>query len=45
MFDEIVWKDLSTYVKIGVPNMTIILLDWTCFEVSSLMAGVLGVNE
>ena len=23
----------------------IILLDWTCFEISSLMAGILGVNE
>lgn len=25
--------------------MTIILLDWTCFEITSLMAGILGVNE
>ena len=25
--------------------MTIILLDWTCFEITSLMAGLLGVDE
>lgn len=45
IFDPRVRQDLATYLKIGLPNMTIILLDWTCFEITSLMAGILGVNE
>ena len=36
---------MATYLKIGIPNMTIIVLDWTCFEISSLLAGILGVKE
>ena len=40
-----VWTDFGTYLRIGLPNLMIILLDWTCFEISSLFAGLLGVNE
>ena len=25
--------------------MVVLILDWTCFEISSIMAGLIGVNE
>lgn len=43
--EEVVFQDMATYLRIGIPNMTIIVLDWTCFEISSLLAGILGVKE
>ena len=44
-FDERVFKNLDVYLSIGMPCMMILILDWSCFEVSSLMAGFIGVNE
>ena len=44
-FDEQVRENVGSYLMIGLPNMTIILLDWMCFQASSLMAGVIGVKE
>ena len=29
----------------GMPNMTIMFLDWSCWEVMTLMSGSLGVTE
>lgn len=45
LFDPQVRENIGSYLMIGVPNMTIILLDWMCFQASSLMAGVIGVKE
>ena len=44
-FDPQVRENIGSYLMIGLPNMTIILLDWMCFQASSLMAGVIGVKE
>lgn len=38
-------ENLAIYLKIALPNVIILMLDWTCFEASSLMAGMLGVKE
>lgn len=35
----------SMYLQISLPNVVVLMLDWTCFEASSLMAGYLGVAE
>ena len=45
IFDLRVYKNLKTYLSIGIPCVMILVLDWSCFEVSSLMAGYIGVNE
>ena len=39
IFDKRVIENMGIYLKIGLPNVAILMLDWTCFEVSSLMAG------
>ena len=44
-FDKKVPENLGTYMSIALPNMTIILLDWTCFQCSALMVGLIGINE
>lgn len=45
IFDSRVMENIMIYLKIGLPNVTILMLDWTAFEASSLMAGYLGVKE
>ena len=45
IFDLRVFENIPVYMKIGIPNMTILMLDWTCFEVTSVMAGYIGVKE
>jgi len=45
IFDYRVYENMGIYLKIGLPNVVILMLDWTCFEASSLMAGYLGVEE
>ena len=44
-FDKRVFKNIDIYLSIGMPCMMILILDWSCFEVSSLMTGYIGVNE
>lgn len=43
--DEKVRQNIGTYLLTGFPNMMIILLDWSCFECSGLIAGLIGVKE
>ena len=38
-------ENTETYLKLSLPNVAILMLDWTCFEASSLMAGYLGIAE
>lgn len=45
IFDKRVFENTSIYLKIGLPNMIIIMLDWTCFEITAIMSGYLGVEE
>ena len=33
------------YLKIGVPIMIAFFLEWTCFEILTLISGQLGVTE
>ena len=44
-FDKQIYKFklIKTYLSLGVPNITIIFLDWICFQTSSLIAGTMGV--
>ena len=44
LLDSRVLENTSTYLKIGLPNMTIIMLDWTCFEITAVLSGYLGVG-
>lgn len=44
IFDKRVFENISIYLKIGMPNVTIIMLDWTCFEITAVMSGFLGVE-
>jgi hypothetical protein len=44
IFDKRVFKNFDVYLSISIPCMMILILDWSCFEVSSLMAGFMGVN-
>ena len=44
-FDKKVFENLSTYMMISLPNIVIILLDWSCFQCSALMVGLIGVQE
>lgn len=45
IFDSRVMENTMIYLSIGMPNVTILMLDWTAFEASSIMAGYLGVEE
>ena len=45
IFDKRVYDNIWIYLKIGLPNVTIIMLDWTCFEITAIMSGFLGVEE
>ena len=36
---------MKEYLAIGMPNIAIIVLDWACFEITTLMAGYVGVKE
>jgi Na+-driven multidrug efflux pump len=45
IFNKKVYSNIKEYLTIGIPNMIVLILDWTCFEISSIMAGLLGVNE
>jgi Na+-driven multidrug efflux pump len=45
MMDLSVRQNIGTYIKTGLPNALIILIDWSCFECSSMIAGLIGVHE
>ena len=45
MYDKRVFKNWDIYLSISLPCMMILILDWSCFEASSLMAGYMGVNQ
>ena len=45
IFEKRVYENISIYLKIGMPNVTIIMLDWTCFEITAVMSGYMGVNQ
>lgn len=43
-FDSRIYENMGIYLQIGLPNVAIIMLDWTCFEVTAVMSGFLGVK-
>lgn len=45
IFDSKVYENMDIYLRIGLPNVTIIMLDWTCFEITAVMSGFLGVEQ
>lgn len=44
-FDKQVGKQKLQYLKIGIPNMLLMFLDWSCDAVTTLVSGHLGVLE
>jgi Na+-driven multidrug efflux pump len=44
-FDPQVRQNLKEQFSIGIPNLLIVLFDWACFEITTLMAGHIGVNQ
>ena len=43
-WDPQVFRQLGVYTSIALPNFIIIFLDWSCFEVMTLISGYIGVN-
>ena len=44
-FDESCYKNLTTFMKIGVPGMLMLCFEWWAFELLSIFSGLLGVTE
>jgi multidrug resistance protein, MATE family len=40
-----VFRQIREYISIGTPNIAVVVLDWACFEITTLMAGYVGVKE
>jgi len=38
-------KDVSQYLKYGIPSAFVLCLEWWCFEIVNIFAGWMGVNE
>jgi Na+-driven multidrug efflux pump len=43
--DPQVWKSLRAYFSLGVPSMLNMVLEFSCFEITTLLAGYLSVIE
>lgn len=44
-FDRSVFRNTCEYLKIGAPSSVIMLFDWGCYQILSVMAGYIGVKE
>lgn len=43
--DKKTFRMLSQYLALGVPSVLMMMLEWWAYEVMTLMAGYIGVNE
>jgi MATE family multidrug resistance protein len=44
-YDLTVFRDVSTYLRIGVPNMLMLCCEWWIFEILTIFSGLLGVTQ
>ena len=44
-FDRSVFRNTSEYLRIGVPGSIIMLFDWGCYQILSVLSGYIGVKE
>ena len=44
-YDKTCYRDLWTFLKIGVPGMLMLCFEWWAFELLAIFTGLLGVNE
>jgi Na+-driven multidrug efflux pump len=45
LFDPKVFENIYQYLQIGFPSMVIMFLDWTSFQILSMLSGYIGVTE
>ena len=43
--DRSVFRNTSEYLRIGVPGSIIMLFDWGCYQILSILSGYIGVKE
>lgn len=43
--DSRIYNDMYTYFKIGLPNIAVIFVDWSTYEIMTLISGYIGVTE
>ena len=44
-FERSVFRNTGEYLKIGVPGSVIMLFDWGCYQILSVLSGYIGVKE
>lgn len=43
--DPAVFRNIGEYLRIGIPGSVIMIFDWGCYQILSLLSGYLGVKE
>jgi len=44
-YDMSIFKEVSVYLKIGIPNMLMLCCEWWIFEILTIFSGLLGVTQ